>query len=347
MDRKSIVSILLTSALLAAGGASAAEQGYVTGAVQGPGGEAVDGATVYICTGLVKAEKADTPNASGKPRMVLYYSSANGAGRCEGTGRTNREGKFRVRYPVDKKGELFVWKKHYQALIRRDVASPSDLGIVKLAGGSDTEVLEKRNIEAAQQQQQLAASNAAQHRATLQRAWEANEKNFPNGLQLIDGEVITRADYQKARAMYDEAHKKNQSGDGLVVRKDRNGRPLYASQVVESAMGGWRVKGKILTPDGKPFEPAHTERPLITFGEKLEVTKQSAERWFVSNAAGLGQLYVDGNMDLRAPADKSWDILIWSKGYEPVLVRGVRSPADLGTIRFPARNDALKEVIRR
>ena len=348
MGLNSITKILLSAALLALGSAApAAERAPVTGLLQGPGGEAVDGATVYICTGLVKAEKAGTPNASGKQRMVLYYSTENGAGRCDGTGRTNREGKFSVRYPVGQKGDFFAWKKGYQALIVRGVGAPSELGAVRLPGASDAEVLEKRSVQALEEQAKRASDNAAGHREAMQRAWEAQEREFPNGLQRINGEVVTQDDYRKAKAMYEQARSRNASASGMVVRKDSRGKYLLAESVMGSAMAGWRVKGRILTPEGKPFEPPHTEHVLITFGEKIEVARQSAQRWFLSNAAGLGTLYLQGNMDVRLPADKSWDIVIWSKGYEPIVIRGVRSPADLGAVRFPARNGELQEVIRR
>ena len=150
---------------------AAQQQSYITGTVQGPDGAALDGATIYVCTGLVKAEREAREN--GKTRMVLYYSSAQpGSGKCEGTGKTSKGGLFKVRYPEGKQADLFAWKAGHEALIMRGVSSPSELGVLKLPGTNDSAAVERRNIETAQRTAQQKAKNREIEGQRRQKAWE-------------------------------------------------------------------------------------------------------------------------------------------------------------------------------
>ena len=328
--------------------AQAAPQEYVTGSVQGPGGEAVDGATVYICTGLVKTEVEQPKDASGKTKIILYYTSAKpGDGRCEGTGRTNREGKFKVRYPADREGgALFVWKKLYEPIIVRDVKAPMELGVVKLPGTNTIERMDKRNIEAKMKADKLAAENRAKARETRIRVWRDHEEMYPGGIRkLRDRYVITQADIDNAKAAC--ASGKCQD-EYKAITKNNPGTWITYNDLALEALSPRRVKGRVLTPEGSPVsadEPS--ARTSILVGQKLTLDKAGANRWFVSGAVSMGSLYEEGNMDFTAPPDKKWDILVWRPGYEPFIVRDITPPQVLGDIRFPGKNADLKEIIRR
>ena len=321
-------------------GAQAAEQNYVTGSVQGPAGEAVDGATVYICTGLVNAQPE--VDKQGKTRIYLYYTSAKpGDGKCEGTGRTNREGKFRVRYPAEREGAaLFVWKKLYEPIIVRDVKSPSDLGVVKLPGTNEITLMEKRNLEAKQKADKLAAENAAKSKAKRIEVWARHEQDYPGGILKYKGETITMADFAKAN---EECAKGNASG----VFRQLDKSVILNSELSQHESTSMRVKGRILRPDGTPLPFDDHVRTTIGIGQDIQLDKATPNRWFMSNVVSFGSLYEDGNMDFFAPHNKKWDLIIWHPGFEPVIFRGATPPSDIGAIKLQATNADLKEIIRR
>ena len=287
--------------------AAAQQQSFITGTVQGPDGAALDGATVYVCTGLVKAERE--AREGGKTRMVLYYSSAQpGDGKCEGTGRTRRDGVFRVRYPEGKQADLFAWKAGHEALILRGVSSPSELGEMKLPGTNDTAAVEKRNIENAQRMAQQKAETRAKEGQRRQLAWEEQEKTYPGGVHvplpgLRDHDLIAR----------------------------ENSLPK-------------RIKAIVLTPSGQLLEDGNENTVRVSIGEEIEVRKYSAKKWFLANAVGNGTFYGEGRIDVLAPDGKQWDICIWAKGYEPLLIRNVTPPADLGTVQLSGPNTELEEL---
>lgn len=287
--------------------AAAQQQSFITGTVQGPDGTALDDATVYICTGLVKAEREAREN--GKPRMVLYYSSAQpGSGKCEGTGKTRRGGIFKVRYPEGKQGDLFAWKAGYEALIMRGVSSPSELGELKLPGTNDSASVEKRNIEAAQRAAQQKAEYREKERLRRQQAWEKQEKTYPGGVHVPLPGLRTQA---------------------LIAEEDSLPR---------------RIKAIVLTPSGQLLDDGNENTVRISVGENMELKKYSPKKWFLVNAVANGTFYGDGRIDVLAMHTKKWDICIWAKGYEPLLIRNVAAPSDLGTVKLSGPNTELEEL---
>ncbi len=287
--------------------AAADQQSYITGTVQGPDGIALDGATIYICTGLVKAEREVREGA--KTRMVLYYSSAlPGSGKCEGTGRSRKDGSFKVRYPEGKQADLFAWKAGHEALIVREVSSPSELGELKLPGTNDTAAVEKRNIENAQRMAQQKAEYRKQEGLRRQQAWEEREKTYPGGVHVpLPGF---------------RSHE-------LIAQE--NSLPK-------------RIKAVVLTPSGQLLEDGNENTVRISIGEEIEVRKHSPKKWFLANAVGNGSFYGEGRIDVLAPDGKPWDICIWAKGYEPLLIRNVTAPSDLGTVKLSGPNTELEEL---
>ncbi|MBO4336414.1 MAG: hypothetical protein J5846_11400 [Desulfovibrio sp.] len=284
-----------------------AQQSFITGTLQAPDGTALDGATIYVCTGLVKAERE--AREGGKTRMVLYYTTAQpGSGKCEGTGKTGKGGLFKVRYPEGKEADLFAWKAGYEALIRRGVSSPSELGVLRLTGTNDSAIVEKRNIESAQQAARQKTENRAQEGLRRQKAWEEQEKTYPGGVHLPlpgirDHELIAR----------------------------ENSLPR-------------RIKAIVLTPSGQLLEDGNENTVRISFGENIQVEKYSPKKWFLANAVSHGTFYGKGRIDVLAPHGKPWDICIWAKGYEPLLIRNVTAPMDLGTVKLTGTNTELEEL---
>ena len=263
----------------------AAQQSFITGTVQGPDGVVIDGATIYVCTGLVKAER-----------------------EAREGGKTRKSGTFKVRYPEGKQADLFAWKAGYEPLIRRDVSSPSELGVLKLPGTNDSAIVEKRNIESAQQAAQQKAKNRENERQRRQKTWEEHEKTYPNGVHLPlpglrDSELIAR----------------------------ENSLPR-------------RIKVLVLTPSGQLLDDGNEKTVRVSFGENLQVEKYSPKKWFLINAIANGSFYGEGRIDVLAPHEKTWDICIWAKGYEPLLIRNVTAPSDLGTVKLTGPNQELEEV---
>ena len=287
--------------------AAAQQQSFITGTVQGPDGAALDGATVYVCTGLVKAERE--AREGGKNRMVLYYSTAQpGSGKCEGTGRTARGGLFKVRYPEGKQGDLFAWKAGHEALIMRGVSAPSELGALKLPGTNDSAVVEKRNIETVQRVAQQKAETRENEGLRRQRAWEEQEKTYPGGVHVP---LPGRRDHE------------------LIAKE--NSLPK-------------RIKAIVLTPSGQLLDDGNENTVRISIGENIQVEKYSPKRWFLVNAVGNGTFYGEGRVDVLAPHGRQWDICIWAKGYEPLLIRNVTAPTDLGTLKLAGPNTELEEL---
>ncbi|MBO4313441.1 MAG: hypothetical protein J5838_04035 [Desulfovibrio sp.] len=287
--------------------AAAQQQSFITGTVQGPDGAALDGATVYVCTGLVRAERE--AREGGKARMVLYYSTAQpGGGKCEGTGRTGKDGGFKVRYPEGRQADLFAWKAGHEALIMRGVSSPSELGVLKLPGTNDSAAVERRNVETAQRAVQQKAENREKEGQRRQKAWEEREKTYPGGVHvplpgLRDAELIAR----------------------------------------ENSLPG-RIKAIVLTPSGQPLEDGNENTVRVSFGENIQVEKHSPKKWFLANAIAHGSFYGGGRIDVLAPREKKWDVCIWAKGYEPLLIRNVTAPSDLGTVKLAGPNAELEEL---
>ncbi len=288
--------------------AAAQQQSYITGSVQGPDGSALKGATIYVCTGLVKAEREEREGA--KTRMVLYYSSAQpGSGKCEGTGKSGKDGSFKVRYPEGKTGELFAWMSGYEAQIMRGVSAPSDVGVVKLPGTNDTAAVEKRNIETAQQKAQQKAKYLEEERLRRQHSWEEQEKTYPGGVHLP-----------------------------LKGYTDENER-LKAENSLPR-----RVKALVLTPSGELLDDGNEKTVRVSVGENLQLEKYSNKKWFLANAVGNGTYYGEGRIDALVPHEKQWDICIWAKGYEPLIIRNVKAPKDLGMVQLSGVNAELEEL---
>ena len=316
-----LAALMLAALAFNAPAAEQPEKSLITGTVQGPDGAALGGVTVYVCTGLVEARREDPNPGQTKPRMALYYSTAQpGGGKCEGSGKTGRAGDFKVRYPEGKQGDLFAWKAGFDAVIVRNVSAPSDVGALKLPGTNDTAMLDKRNVEFMQQK--------AQHEAHAQEAgrqrrldnWAKHEKDYPGGVPII-------TDYQVSMTNGFNGHNHEEVRAGLLLITNH------------------RIKAKLLTPEGKPVQNVKDAPVRVVLGENLQLEKRTPQKWLLTNVTKPGDFYEDGNLDLLAVPTQPWDICIWAKGYEPLILRNVTAPADLGALKLTTPNTTLEDIV--
>ena len=52
----------------------------------------------------------------------------------------------------------------------------------------------------------------------------------------------------------------------------------------------------------------------------------------------------NGRIDVLLPKDKEFDICIWAKGYEPLMIRKVKAPLNLGEVKLSSENHELEEI---
>ena len=78
----------------------------------------------------------------------------------------------------------------------------------------------------------------------------------------------------------------------------------------------------------------------------LAIEKQDV-RWFLKPARlGISSGRVDdnGNVTIPGQAGQTYDVILWLKGYEPVVVKNVTCPANIGTQQSSGKNETLREI---
>ena len=78
----------------------------------------------------------------------------------------------------------------------------------------------------------------------------------------------------------------------------------------------------------------------------LAIEKQDV-RWFLKPARlGIATGHVDdeGNVSVPGQVGQTYDIILWLKGFEPVVVKNVTCPANLGTQQSSGKNETLREI---
>ena len=94
--------------------------------------------------------------------------------------------------------------------------------------------------------------------------------------------------------------------------------------------------------DGAPMKRAQAIFAL----SPLAIEKQDV-RWFLKPARlGISSGRVDdnGNVTIPGQAGQTYDIILWLKGYEPVVVKNVTCPANIGTQQSSGKNETLREI---
>ena len=102
------------------------------------------------------------------------------------------------------------------------------------------------------------------------------------------------------------------------------------------------ISGKFIGPDGAPMKRAQAIFAL----SPLAIEKQDV-RWFLKPARlGISSGRVDdnGNVTIPGQAGQTYDIILWLKGYEPVVVKNVTCPANIGTQQSSGKNETLREI---
>ena len=102
------------------------------------------------------------------------------------------------------------------------------------------------------------------------------------------------------------------------------------------------ITGKFIGPDGSPMKRAQAIFAL----SPLAIEKQDV-RWFLKPARlGIASGNVDDEGNVKIPGDpgKTYDIILWLRGYEPVVLKNVTCPADIGVQKSPGTNGTLREI---
>lgn len=102
------------------------------------------------------------------------------------------------------------------------------------------------------------------------------------------------------------------------------------------------ITGKFIGPNGEPMKRAQAIFALAP----VAIEKQDV-RWFLKPShLGIATGHVDdnGNVEVRGEVGKTYDIILWLKGYEPVVLRNITCPANIGTQKSPGVNGTLREI---
>ena len=86
--------------------------------------------------------------------------------------------------------------------------------------------------------------------------------------------------------------------------------------------------------------------PSSGYGAKIH-SCISILHWFLKPARlGISSGRVDdnGNVTIPGQAGQTYDIILWLKGYEPVVVKNVTCPANIGTQQSSGKNETLLEI---
>ena len=103
-----------------------------------------------------------------------------------------------------------------------------------------------------------------------------------------------------------------------------------------------KIIGKFIGPDGAPMKRAQAIFALAP----LAIEKQDV-RWFLKPARlGIATGHVDdeGNVSIPGQVGQTYDVILWLKGFEPVVVKNVTCPANLGTQQSTGKNETLREI---
>ena len=102
------------------------------------------------------------------------------------------------------------------------------------------------------------------------------------------------------------------------------------------------ISGKFIGPDGAPMKRAQAIFAL----SPMAIDKQDV-RWFLKPARlGIATGNVDDNGIVQIPGQvgQTYDIILWLKGYEPVVLKNITCPANIGTQQSSGKNETLREI---
>ena len=107
------------------------------------------------------------------------------------------------------------------------------------------------------------------------------------------------------------------------------------------------VTGRVLGPNGKaPGRqlPVHACRNGLQVMRHQYMNKTMLYRCPNSPGNSRGVVNKEGVLDFQGQAGSTYDFIIWATDLEPLIVRNVRAPGDIGTVRIKGYNKTLRQV---
>jgi len=106
------------------------------------------------------------------------------------------------------------------------------------------------------------------------------------------------------------------------------------------------VTGRVVGPDGKI---TGKQMQVHTCLNGLDVMRHPGMKTTMlfkcrEGLGGMGYVTSEGALNFQGPVGRSYDIIVWMSGYEPLIVRGITVPGDLGTIKIKGYNKTLQQV---
>lgn len=129
---------------------------------------------------------------------------------------------------------------------------------------------------------------------------------------------------------------------GVKVNLPGNNAPSNTKPAPSANQASTKIIGKFIGPDGAPMKRAQAIFAL----SPLAIEKQDV-RWFLKPARlGIATGHVDeeGNVSIPGQVGQTYDVILWLKGFEPVVVKNVTCPANLGTQQSSGKNETLREI---
>ena len=118
--------------------------------------------------------------------------------------------------------------------------------------------------------------------------------------------------------------------------------PTNTAPAPSTNQASTKIIGKFIGPDGAPMKRAQAIFALAP----LAIEKQDV-RWFLKPARlGIATGHVDDNGNVSVPGQvgQTYDIILWLRGFEPVVVKNVTCPANIGTLQSSGKNETLREI---
>ena len=129
---------------------------------------------------------------------------------------------------------------------------------------------------------------------------------------------------------------------GVKVNLPGTNNPAKNTPAPSTNQASTKIIGKFIGPDGAPMKRAQAIFAL----SPLAIEKQDV-RWFLKPARlGIATGHVDeeGNVSIPGQVGQTYDVILWLKGFEPVVVKNVTCPANIGTQQSSGKNETLREI---
>ena len=124
-------------------------------------------------------------------------------------------------------------------------------------------------------------------------------------------------------------------------------RPAGSAGAASQSPPQGHVTGRVVGPDGKI---TGKQMQVHTCLSGLDVMRHSGIQKTMlfkcrEGLGGTGYVTNEGVLDFQGPVGRSYDIIIWTSGYEPLILRGLTVPGNIGTIKIKGYNKTLQQVL--